>query len=92
MGDPSQFDSAWSEVVLRTFGARIRALRHDLAISQQELAFRSGLQSSYVGQMERGRHNPSLQSICRLAAGLRMSPINLLRPLERNLGFKPHDG
>ena len=63
---------------LRTrFGRRIRELRHERGISQEELAHRAGLHPTYVGGIERGERNPSLMNIGRLAAALGVSLADL---------------
>jgi transcriptional regulator with XRE-family HTH domain len=48
-------------------------LRERAEISQEELAFRAGLDRTYVSGIERGRRNPSLKSMQRIAAQLEMS-------------------
>ena len=60
-----------------TFGNRVRALRHRLGISQEELAARSGLHRTYVGGIERGERNPSLVNIGRIADALKVRPLDL---------------
>lgn len=60
------------------FGARVRELRKALGISQEDLAHRAGLDRSYVGQVERGERNVSLDNIYRLARALSVSATELL--------------
>ena len=60
------------------FGARMRALRHVLGISQDELALRSGLHRTYIGSAERGELNVSLVNIVRIAETLQVLPAALL--------------
>ena len=52
------------------FGARIRELRTQLGISQEELSFRAGLHRNYVSDAERGTRNVSLKAIEKFAKGL----------------------
>lgn len=61
----------------KAFGARIRALRAEQGISQEELAHRAELDRSYVGQVERGERNVSLDNIFRLSIALGASVGNL---------------
>lgn len=42
-------------------------------MSQEDLALRAGLDRTYVSGIERGRRNPSLKSMQRLAAELSVS-------------------
>lgn len=41
-------------------GENVRALRQSLNLSQEELAFRAGVDRTYVSQIERGVGNPSV--------------------------------
>jgi transcriptional regulator with XRE-family HTH domain len=56
----------------RSVGQAIRELRHELGLSQEELAYRSGLDRSYVGGVERAERNPSLRILIQLAEGMRL--------------------
>lgn len=56
--------------VLLAFGTALRARRNALGISQEELAFRSGVHRTFVSELERGVKNPSLTTIARLALAL----------------------
>lgn len=53
-------------------GKRIRQLRLDMGISQEELGFRTGLDRTYISGIERGKRNPSLKNIAKLAAALKV--------------------
>jgi transcriptional regulator with XRE-family HTH domain len=59
-------------------GEAIRGLRHEVEISQEELAFRSGLHRTYVGGIERGERNPSFRNLVRLADALGVATSELL--------------
>lgn len=52
------------------FGARVCELRTAAGISQEDLAHRTGLDRSYVGQVERGERNVSLDNYSRIARAL----------------------
>lgn len=54
----------------KAFGGRIRELRMRAGQSQEALAHQAGLDRSYVGQVERGERNVSLDNIHRLAEAL----------------------
>lgn len=66
----------------REFGTRIRALRKDLAMSQEELGEVAGLHRTYIGHLERGEVNPSLINILRVAKALKVDPSNLVSGLK----------
>ena len=52
------------------FGAHLRSLRHKLGLSQEEVAHRAGIHVTYLSGVERGKRNPSLKNIKRLALAL----------------------
>ena len=63
--------------VQQLFGARVRSLRRKLDLTQQGLGERAGVNYKYVGQVERGEVNPSLDVISRLAGGLGVEMADL---------------
>lgn len=65
--------------VLARFGNRVRGLRKKKGLSQEGLALESGLDRSYVGGVERGERNISLENIEKLAKALGVHPSELLR-------------
>lgn len=64
-----------------TFGSRVRQHRNDAGLSQEKLAQRVGLHWTFIGQVERGQRNLSLQNILRLALGLEIDPAVLVQGL-----------
>lgn len=64
------------------FGLAVRDFRHEREISQEELADRCGLHRTYVGSVERGERNVSLQNIHLLAAALGITASQLVRSAE----------
>ena len=64
------------------FGQNLRKIRIGKNISQEELAFRSGLHRTYVSSVERGERNISLENIEKLARALEI-PMNDLMPEKR---------
>jgi len=65
------------------FGRRIRELRLDRELSQEELAERAGLHWTYVSGVERGQRAPSLDVVGRFANGLGVTLAELFGPLKR---------
>ena len=51
-------------------GLNLRRLRIERDVSQERLAFDSGVDRSYLGGMERGEENPTVDILDRLAATL----------------------
>lgn len=66
----------------RKFGERIRSLRKEAGLSQEELADAAGLHRTYIGAIERGERNISLINIVQLARALRVKPASLLEGLS----------
>ena len=70
----------------RLFGDRVRARRLELNLSQETLALRSGVNRSYIGSLEAGERNPSLENICRLAKALKVDAADLVRGAQAKTG------
>ncbi|EJL79326.1 multiprotein-bridging factor 1 family protein [Variovorax sp. Varisp85] len=65
------------------FGVTIRQLREGEGWSQEELAERSDLNRSYVGEIERGRVIPSIVTAQKLATALGINMVGLLMRCEQ---------
>jgi len=63
----------------QTFGGNVRRVRSAKGITLEALAHDVGLSYSYVGEIERGRRNPTLAVVERIAAALRVDPLDLLQ-------------
>lgn len=59
------------------FGFAIKKRRQELGISQEELAHRAGLHRTYIGDIERGVRNLSLENIEKLAKALGVTTSDL---------------
>ena len=69
--------------LIDVFARNVRMLRQRADLSQEELAERAGLHRTYVGSIERGERNVSLQNIERLAKALKISASRLMEPSEK---------
>lgn len=63
---------------LAKFGNRIRQLRMEQGLSQEQLGFLSGLDRTYIGGIERGERNITILKIVKLAEALKVIPSDLL--------------
>lgn len=62
------------------FALNLRRLRHAEGLSQDDLAYEADISRSYLSQLEKGKYYASLKIIGKLAAALKVQPIELLRP------------
>lgn len=65
--------------VEKAFGEVMRTTREGLGMSQMGLHVRTGLDRTFISDLERGVQCPSLRTIFRVAKGLNLSPNNLIR-------------
>ncbi len=61
----------------RALGRRLKALRKRAALTQEDLAERAGINSKYISGIERGRENPTLDTLLLLASELGVQPVEL---------------
>jgi len=66
------------ENILIKFGQRVRELRQERNLTQQQLADISGLHKNYIGMVERGERNPSLLNIDILARSFKVDISELM--------------
>ena len=70
---------------LRALGKRILELRNDQKLTQSELAEHSGLTPNYIGKIERGETQPTLDALLSIANALKSNLSNLFFYLDRPL-------
>jgi transcriptional regulator with XRE-family HTH domain len=85
-----------------TFGQRLRELRRERSLTQEDLSRRTRIHAPTIGRLERDKREPRLKTILRLADGLGVSPGELLDDLawrqltpeefEEHFGDLPTDG
>lgn len=56
--------------IAQLVGERIRFFRKGYGLSQEQLAFKAGLNPSYMGQVERGEKSPTIDSLEKIATAL----------------------
>jgi transcriptional regulator with XRE-family HTH domain len=67
------------------FGAAVRETRKQRGISQEQLAFESDLDRSFISQIECGHKQPSIVTIFQIAKALGTTPAKLLGDTEQIL-------
>jgi len=65
--------------ILEKFGGRVRLLRKQKNISQEELAHKADLHRTYIGMIERAEKNITLLNIEKIAVALDVSISDLLK-------------
>lgn len=64
------------------FGFRIRTLRKDRGLSQEDLAHAAGLHRTHISLIERGQRSVRIETIEALALALRIQPGELMPDIE----------
>ena len=72
MFDPAMQD--WRKIV----GKNVRTIRQERGMTQEKLAFEAEIDLTYVGGIERGKRNPSLLVLARVAKALSVHLTKLL--------------
>lgn len=67
-----------NEKVLLQFGKHLKELRNLKKISQEELAYKSGISLSQIARIETGKINPTLCTILEIAKTLKVSQSEML--------------
>lgn len=65
------------------FGLMIRSIRIEKGLSQEQLANKAGVHRTYIGMIERGEKNITLENISKICGGLELSIENLFRKLNK---------
>ncbi len=73
----------------QAFGKAVLALRQQRGVSQERLAFDSGLHRTYISLVERGLRSPKLGTIFRLAEVLAVEPAELVARTQTILRSAP---
>lgn len=56
--------------IAKQLGQRIRELRNERHMSQEELSFKAGISPAHLGQIERATKNPTIDTVAKIAAAL----------------------
>lgn len=71
-----------SDNLCKCFGEAVRERRNELGLTQEELANESGLNRSYITDVERGARNLALANVARLVHALNMTIPDFFRKYE----------
>lgn len=64
--------------ILIKFGKKVREEREELDLSQERLAGRAGVHRTYIGMIERGEKNITLENIEKIAKALNLPMDKLM--------------
>ncbi len=64
------------------FGQALKARRMALSVSQEELAYRAGVDRTFVSRIERGIRQPTITTIFSLSHALEISASELVKDVE----------
>ncbi len=67
----------------KLFGERLKARRQSLGLSQAQLFEQTGITASYISVIERGRANPTLDMMVKLAEAIGEEAWAMIRPDDR---------
>ena len=65
-------------LILTQFAKKVRLRRHELGLTQEQLAEKANFHVNYIGGIERSERNVSIESLVALAKALGVSPKDLL--------------
>lgn len=68
--------------IMKKIGERIRLLRITKGLSREHLSELTDVNSNYIGQLERGEKNPTIETIQKLAKGLNVTLEELFRYVD----------
>ncbi len=69
--------------ILVQFGEKVRELRKEKGLSQEELSYKSDLHRTYIGMIERAEKNITLANIEKIAKGLNVDLKELFNSTKK---------
>ena len=66
---------------LQKFGKRLKSLRIDRDLTQLELAEILDMSPNFIGMIERGERNTTIENVFKIARALNVKPSNLFEEL-----------
>lgn len=71
------------ELYMRELGVALRKARERKELSQEQLGLSTGIHRNYIGGIERGERQPTVDVVLRLAEALDTSPARLFSKAEK---------
>lgn len=76
------------KLLLREVGTRIREIRKSHGLTQSQIAFRMGVATPVVSELERGQVNPTMNTYFLLCSALDVEPAQIFYNLPESLNLK----
>lgn len=70
---------------LQALGRRLHDVRKEKKLTQSSVAERSDLTPNYIGKIERGEAQPTLEALLSIADALNVNPSVLFASLDRSI-------
>ena len=70
--------------ILIAFGAKVRELRKNLGISQEELSYKADLHRTYIGMIERAEKNITLVNIEKISKALKVKISEITKNIDND--------
>lgn len=64
----------------KLFGERLKLLRVKAGLTQMQLASKTGITAAYISAIERGKGNPTLDMMVKLAGHVNAEAWDMIRP------------
>jgi transcriptional regulator with XRE-family HTH domain len=71
-----------SMTIVLSFAKVLKSMRIMKKMSQEELAFRSELDRTYISMLERGVHQPTITTLFALSRALNIKPSEMINLVE----------
>lgn len=68
--------------VLTALGLNVRKARESKELTQEKLSEKSGLDPTYISDIERGQRNPGIKNVARLAKALGLTTSELCKGVD----------
>ena len=72
----------------QAFGIIIKKYRLERFLSQEKLAFESGLDRTYISLLERGKRKPTINTLFAISRVLEVQPYRIIKDIEKLLHKK----
>lgn len=83
--DSQRMTKVQDAALAEAFAAQLRHLRKEVGLSQEQLAHRAGVDRTFVGKLEQGKHQPSLAVVFALAHAVDKTPEDLIALVRQRI-------